>query len=92
MRKYKDMYGDVIVLCDKDLYGKVFEEGDKILNINEFFKGEERENVSKEEIESSYFVYAVGRESINILKKYNFIEESDVKTIKGIPYVFLMFL
>ncbi len=68
VKKYRDSYGNVLVLCDKDLYGKKFEEGDLILDINDFFKGEEKENISEEEINDSYFIYAVGEESIKILK------------------------
>ncbi|BFI73369.1 hypothetical protein YN1_3560 [Nanoarchaeota archaeon] len=92
VKKYRDNNGNVIVLCDKDLYGKKFEEGELILNINDFFKGEERENINEEEIEDCYFIYAVGEESIKILKEKNIINDNDIKRIKGIPYVFVLFI
>jgi hypothetical protein len=92
VRKYRDNYGEVIVLCDKDLYGKKFEDGDFVLEINDFFKGEEKENISDEEINNCYFIYAVGEKSVKILKDKKLIDDNDVKRIKNIPYVFLLLL
>ena len=39
-----------------------------------------------------YFIYAVGEESINILKEKKIIEEKDIKRIAGIPYTFVIYL
>ena len=92
LRKYRDNYGYVLVLCDKDLYGKTFEEGEFVLELNEFFKGDEREKVDEKDFEDIYFIYAVGEESINILKEKRIIEEKDIKKIAGIPYTFIIYL
>ena len=92
VRKYRDNYGDVLILCDKELYGKRFEEGDLVLDINDFFKGEERENISDEEINGCYFIYAVGEKSVRILKEKKIIDDNDVKRIKNIPFVFVLFV
>ena len=92
LRKYRDNYGYVLVLCDKDLYGKTFEEGEFVLELNEFFKGDEREKIDEKDFEDIYFIYAVGEESINILKEKRIIEEKDVKKIAGIPYTFIIYL
>jgi len=92
LRKYRDNYGYVLVLCDKDLYGKTFEEGEFVLELNEFFKGDERERIDEKDFEDIYFIYAVGEESINILKEKRIIEEKDIKKIAGIPYTFIIYL
>jgi len=92
LRKYRDNYGYVLVLCDKDLYGKKFEEGEFVLELNEFFKGNEREKIDEKDFEDIYFIYAVGEESINILKEKRIIEEKDIKKIAGIPYTFIIYL
>ena len=92
LRKYRDNYGYVLVLCDKDLYGKTFEEGEFVLELNEFFKGDEREKIDENDFEDIYFIYAVGEESVNILKEKRIIEEKDIKRIAGIPYTFVIYL
>ena len=92
LRKYRDNYGYVLVLCDKDLYGKKFEEGEFVLELNEFFKGNEREKIDEKDFEDIYFIYAVGEGSINILKEKRIIEEKDIKKIAGIPYTFIIYL
>ena len=92
VKKYRDNYGEVVVLCDKDLYGKRFEEGEFVLEINDFFKGEEKENISDEDIKDCYFIYAVGEKSVKILKEKNIISDEDVKRIKNIPYVFVLLI
>ena len=92
VKKYRDSYGYVLVLCDKNLYGKRFEEGEFVLELNEFFNGEEREKVDEKDFDDIYFIYAVGEESINILKEKRIIEEKDIKKIDGIPYTFIIYL
>ena len=92
LRKYRDNYGYVLVLCDKDLYGKKFEEGEFVLELNEFFKGYEREKIDEKDFEDIYFIYAVGEESVNILKEKKIIDEKDIKRIAGIPYTFVIYL
>jgi hypothetical protein len=92
VKKYRDSYGYALVLCDKNLYGKKFEEGEFVLELNEFFKGEEREKVDEKDFEDIYFIYAVGEESINILKEKKIIEEKDIKRIAGVPYTFVIYL
>jgi Uncharacterized conserved protein len=92
VKKYRDSYGYVLVLCDKNLYGNRFEEGEFVLELNEFFKGEERERVDEKDFDDIYFIYAVGEESLNILKEKKIIEEKDIKRIAGIPYTFIIYL
>jgi len=92
VKKYRDSYGYVLVLCDKNLYGKKFEEGEFVLELNEFFNGEEKEMINEKDFEDIYFIYAVGEESINILKEKKIIDERDIKRIAGIPYAFVIYL
>jgi len=92
VRKYRDSYGYVLVLCDKNLYGKKFEEGEFVLELNEFFNGEEKEKIDEKDFEDIYFIYAVGEESINMLKEKKIIDERDIKRIAGIPYTFVIYL
>ncbi len=92
VKKYRDNYGYVLVLCDKSLYGKKFEEGEFVLELNEFFNGEEKEMIDEKDFEDIYFIYAVGEESINILKEKKIIDERDIKRIAGIPYTFVIYL
>jgi hypothetical protein len=71
VKKYRDSYGYVLVLCDKNLYGKKFEEGEFVLELNEFFNGEEKEKIDEKDFEDIYFIYAVGEESVEEkLKNY----------------------
>ncbi|MFZ8801011.1 MAG: DUF424 family protein [Candidatus Nanopusillus sp.] len=92
VKKYRDSHGYVLVLCDKNLYGKKFEEGEFVLELNEFFNGEEKEMIDEKDFEDIYFIYAVGEESINILKEKKIIDEKDIKRIAGIPYTFVIYL
>jgi hypothetical protein len=92
VKKYRDSYGYVLVLCDKNLYGKKFEEGEFVLELNEFFNGEEKEMIGEKDFEDIYFIYAVGERAINILKEKKIIDEKDIKRIAGIPYTFVIFL
>jgi len=62
VKKYRDSYGYVLVLCDKNLYGKRFEEGEFVLELNEFFKGEERERVDEKDFDDDiYYICSWGR-------------------------------
>jgi len=85
--------GLIVVLCDKDLYGKEFVEGDVVLNINEFYKGEEINDIDEKTLEDAILINAIGKESIEILIKRSIINEEDlreVRYVQGIPYVFIV--
>jgi len=92
-KKIQSERGLIVVLCDKDLYGKEFVEGDVVLTINEFYIGEEVEDVDKKTLEDAIVINAIGNESIDILIKQSIIDEEDLKEIKyvkGVPYVFIV--
>ncbi|BBL45203.1 hypothetical protein MJ1_0023 [Nanobdella aerobiophila] len=92
IRTYTDNYGKVVIISDKDLFGKKFEQDDMVIEINEFFKGDEIDDINIKDLEDAYLLYAVGENTINRLKDINIIKEEDIKKIKNIPYTFLMFL
>jgi len=92
-KKIQSEKGLIVVLCDKDLYGKEFSEGEAILIINDFYKGEEVNDVDKETLDNAILINAIGKESIEILIKHSIITKEDlkeVKYIKGVPYVFVV--
>jgi len=92
-KKIQSEKGLIVVLCDKDLYGKEFSEGEVILAINDFYKGEEVNDVNREILDNAILINAIGKESIEILIKHSIITEEDLKEIKyvkGIPYIFII--
>jgi hypothetical protein len=87
---------DIVAICDSDLIGKKFEEGNLQLDIKEsFFSGKK---MNEEEVmdviikmsqEDATF-NVIGKESIDTAIKIGLIEESEVKTIQGIPFVLIL--
>jgi len=93
LKKIFSEKGLIVVLCDRDLYGKEFVEGDVVLNINEFYKGEEVNDIDEKTLEDAILINAIGKESIEILIKRSIINEEDLKEVRyvqGIPYVFIV--
>jgi len=93
LKKISSEKGLIVVLCDRDLYGKEFVEGDVVLNINEFYKGEEVNDVDEKTLEDAVLINAIGKKSIEILIKHSIINEEDLKEVRyvqGIPYVFIV--
>lgn len=81
--------GKMIILCDKDLYGKRIEDGEFVIEINDFYKGKEVNDI---EIKDFDVILAVGKESIDLLSKKGILDDKKyIKYVKNIPYVFIVF-
>ncbi len=90
-------YRDVVVICDKELLGKKFEEGKFQLDIKEnFYKGKEVneevgiEIMKKMSAEDATF-NIVGEKSINTALKAGIISIGEIRKIKGVPFVMVLF-
>ena len=89
-------YRDIVAICDFELLGKYFEEGQFQLDIkNNFFGGDKKnekeliEIIKKMKKEDATF-NIVGEKSINTAIKAGLIEESQTKTIQGIPFTLVL--
>lgn len=78
----------VLAICDSGLLGKVFEEGKRILDLkSEFYQGEEKtEEEIQEELTKAYLIHAVGKDSVDLLKKQNLVSENSIIKIADIPH------
>lgn len=84
----------LLAMCDKDLLGKTIKKGDIEIKIGDFYNGEEvSDDAALDLIKTATIINAIGRESVNILVKNNFITEENVLDIGGIPHaqIFKMF-
>ncbi len=93
LRKIESSEGLILILCDKNLIGKEFQEGEAILSINDFYRGEEIEDIENSLLERAIVINAIGKESINILIKKSILDQEDleeVKYIQGVPYIFIV--
>jgi hypothetical protein len=94
-----ESYRKVIAIADEELIGKQFFEGKKQLDIKEsFYKGENAQNLSKEEVieliidmekEDATF-NIVGEKSIGAAIEAGAITKEEVLTIEGIPYSLIL--
>ncbi len=80
--------GLVVALCDNELIGKKFSEGKLILDLNsDFYKGKV---LPKEKIisllKTAYIINAVGKESVELVLKNNYVEKEKIIKIGGIPH------
>ena len=83
----------ILAICDTGLIGKTFEDNTGFLNLKSgFYKGEE---VSDDKIielfNKAYIINAVGKESIDLLVKEKIIRAEQIKQIKNIPYIQIVF-
>jgi hypothetical protein len=92
----KHVTGDrrlVLAICDDALLGSVFEDDGKQLDLSaDFFRGMPlgEEDVIKL-IGKAYSVNAVGKEVVNCCIKAEVASKEDIRLIKGIPYLQLVF-
>jgi len=78
----------VLAAADKDLLGKEFREGDLKLEVcREFYEGEDAsEDLLVNRLEICTVANMVGRETIGVAIKHNFINSDCVITIAGVPH------
>jgi len=83
----------VLACCDESIKGKKFENKNIVLDLSShFYQGRK---VSNEEfldlVKKSYIVNAVGKDIIKLLIKNKIISMEEVKLVKGVPYIQLIF-
>ena len=83
----------ILAMCDKDLLGKSFEDNKSILNLKSgFYKGEESPiEVVVSLFKKAYIINAVGKKSVALLVKENVVLPDQIKEIKNIPYIQIVF-
>ncbi|HUB92836.1 MAG TPA: DUF424 family protein [Candidatus Saccharimonadales bacterium] len=87
--------GEIIAMCDSELLGKVYKEARlelDLLQYASFYKGdliEEKAAESTPAINDFYTANIVGKRSVGIFVKKGIASESEIKTIKGVPYIHL---
>ena len=79
----------ILAICDKVLLDKMFEDSTGILNLKSgFYKGEDvSDNILIDLFKKAYIINAVGRDSVALLVKEKIVLSEQVKQIKKIPYV-----
>ncbi|RDD52573.1 DUF424 family protein [Nanoarchaeota archaeon NZ13-N] len=93
LKKIESKDGLILILCDKDLYGKEFSEGEVVISINDFYIGEEVNEVEPSILEEAIMINAIGKEAIDILIKNSILKDDDigeVRYVKGVPYIFIV--
>lgn len=83
----------VLAMADLELLGKTFKEGDSILEVSSFFK----ENKAKPEeigeiIKKATIINAVGKQSTKAVIKAGLASDSNLKHVKGIPHIQVIFM
>ncbi len=78
----------LLAICDSDLIGKKFEDEKLHLDLtSNFYKGEEMsEEKILELIEETYIINAVGKKTIEFLKKNELVQEEHIILIDNIPH------
>ncbi len=94
-KSYNTEKGHIVAMCDEELIGKVLEEGPLVIDIKtyaNFYKGELLDEKAAANKLSSMEIYSaniVGEEAVRIIKGKEAINDSDIKKIKGVPFVHL---
>ncbi len=83
----------ILAICDTKLIDKTFEDNTGFLNLKSgFYKGEEVSDKTIVELfNKAYILNAVGKESIDLLVKEKIIQAKQIKQIKKIPYIQIVF-
>jgi hypothetical protein len=89
-KQHENYNGDLIIsLCDKTCFGKKFKEGKKVLDATSDFFGDEKidEPDFEKALKEATSIYAIGKESTDLLLKKGIITKDNILTIKNIPYM-----
>ncbi len=87
--------GEIIAMCDSELLGKVYTEGKQELDLSTysgFYKGElvsEEAAAATPALGIFYTANIVGKRSVEILIKKGLAKKSDLKKVRGVPYLHL---
>jgi hypothetical protein len=83
----------ILAICDYALIGSVIEEGNKRLDLSaDFYRGESKsEEETVKLIGKAFSVNAVGEKSVALCIKEGVASKGDIKSIKKIPYLQLVF-
>ncbi len=83
----------ILALCDDSLIGKKIEDKGIILDLSSaFYKGEKSDDKNTLSlIGKAYLVNAVGEETIAFLSGLDFVSEKDIRRVKNVPYVHIVF-
>ncbi|MFH1399664.1 MAG: DUF424 family protein [Candidatus Woesearchaeota archaeon] len=82
----------ILVLCDVSVHGKKIEDGNLQLDLSsDFYKGEESNGSDIIKLfDKAYIVHAVGKQSVALCVEHNVLERDKIRTIKGIPYAYMV--
>ena len=78
----------VVAACDKDLIGKVLRDGDLRLEVSScFYEGEDvDEEKLLNRLSLATIANLVGKRTVSIAAKHNYINEDCVLMIAGVPH------
>ncbi len=91
--KIHNEYLRIISICDKDLFNKEIEHNGLRIKIKEPFYGGEEYDIEKdlekikEILQDFDVINAIGKNSIELLKRLGIIRDVHVKYIKDIPHI-----
>ncbi len=85
--------GRIVAMCDEEYIGKVFRDGKRELNLKKYASFYEGDLVSEQKAVSMlknveiYSANVVGARSIEVLRTKIDVEDSEILTIKKVPFV-----
>ncbi len=88
--KIHESYRYIVAVCDTELFGKRFEEGIKQIEVNDFFKGDEKgkievikifRNMDKEDATFNI----VGEEAVGCGVEAGVVSKEGIMKIDGVP-------
>jgi len=88
VKEHKSKSGLIVALCDEKIMGEKFLENGLVLDLSsDFYKGKKSsEKEAEERCKRAYIINAVGKESVQIIRKLGLIGEKNIIKIKGIPF------
>lgn len=84
----------ILAICDNNLIDKTFEDSTGVLNLKSgFYNGEAVSNDKIVDLlNKAYIINAVGKDSIALLIKEKIIDDKQVKQIKNVQYIQIVFV
>ncbi len=78
-----------LAICDSELSGRVLKFGDVDFEVSHEFYGKEKtdEEHILQLVERARIINAIGKDTIEILKKEGLVSEENVLKIEGVPHV-----
>ena len=84
-------YGPLVTICDPELIGRRLEQDRIVFEISSFYDGREIDDKDIDEslLKEAHCIHAVGKKSIEVVKRAGLVKEGDVKVFQEVPIVII---